>query len=70
MPTEVRFPCHPDSVKERPFLPEVVFRRTGEGIEIGVMNQRGYDYAWAVVPRAKLDAALSLLAIEDTFEDA
>lgn len=65
---EVKFPCHPDSVKDRPFVPELYLRRTGDGIEIGLSNRRGYDYAWAVIPKAKLEAALALLNLEDQFD--
>lgn len=62
---EVKFACHPDSVKERPFIPELYLRRTDDGIEIGLSNRRGYDYAWAIIPKAELDAALALLNVKD-----
>lgn len=66
--TRVEFPAHPDSVQERPFIPDIYLQRAEEGIEIGFANRRGRDYAWAVIPWAKLEAALALLKLEDVFD--
>jgi len=70
MSVEARFPVAPDSARHKPFLPELYFRRCNGGVEIGVANRRGEDYAWSILSFQELDAALALLKIEDSFDDA
>jgi hypothetical protein len=67
MTPEVRFPLDPAC--DKPFLTELYLRRTGDGYEIGITNRQHNDYAWAMIPKAKLDAAFALLNIEDKFDD-
>lgn len=65
MQIEVRLPCDPDSVKARPFVPEISIQREGEKIEIVLVNKHGYAYAWATLTRADLEQALTALNLKE-----
>lgn len=65
MQVEVKFPCDPESVKARPFVPEISLQREGEQIEIVLVNKHGYAYAWATVSVDQFKEALSALNLKE-----
>lgn len=61
MAAEIHFAADPESVKQKSFLPSLYMRREGDSVEIGMMNAKGYDYAWSTISLTDLQNALILM---------